>query len=144
LGAIVRSKDKKAELLGQVELFGACTKKELLRIASLADQTTFPKGAVLMKEGEPGREAFVLASGTVDATIRGKKVNTLKAGAIVGELSLLDHGPRTATITAASDVEALVLDPASFRSLMHDVPTVAVKVATAIATRLRQRDAAAV
>jgi CRP/FNR family transcriptional regulator, cyclic AMP receptor protein len=134
----VRSKDKKAELLGQVALFSACNKKELLRIAALADQTTFEKGSTMMKEGEPGNEAFVIARGNADASIRGKKVATIGPGAIVGELALLDHGPRTATVVAKDDVEALVLDPQSFRTLLHDVPTVAVKVATAIAARLRE------
>jgi CRP/FNR family cyclic AMP-dependent transcriptional regulator len=140
----VRSKDKKAELLGQVGLFSACNKKELLRIAALADQTTFAKGSTMMQEGDSGSEVFVIASGNADASIRGKKVATLGPGTIVGELALLDHGPRTATVVATTDLEALVLDPSSFRTLLHDVPTVAVKVATAIAQRLRDVEKAPV
>ncbi len=82
-----KTKDAKIRLLGNVELFSACSKSELSRIASLVDEIEAPKGRVLTRQGEPGREAFVVAAGRGKATIDGKKVASLEPGAIFGEMS---------------------------------------------------------
>ena len=87
------------ELLRGVSLFSACSKAELSRIASLADQIEVPKGKVLTREGEPGSEFFVVVEGQASVMIgeRGR-VAPMGPGASLGEMSLLDQGPRTATV----------------------------------------------
>ena len=133
------------ELLRGVSLFSACSKRELSRIASLADQIEVPKGRVLTREGESGSEFFVIVEGQARVIVgqRGR-VSPLGPGASFGEMSLLDRGPRTATVEAETDMQLLVLDARSFSSLLAEVPSVARKVLAAMAARLRVADKEAI
>jgi CRP/FNR family transcriptional regulator, cyclic AMP receptor protein len=139
----LRGRDAKVELLRGVSLFSACSKRELTRIATLADEIEVPEGRVLIRQGEPGREFFVIVDGRAKVSIRGKRTRTLDAGSAFGELSLFDHGPRSATVTALTDMQLLVLDSRSFSSLISEVPSVAGKIFKTMAQRLRvaERDA---
>jgi CRP/FNR family cyclic AMP-dependent transcriptional regulator len=130
-------KNRKVDLLAGVSLFSQCSRKELTHIASLADQLDVDAGAVLTKEGEPGRECFVVIDGEAGATLRGKKLATLGAGSIFGEMALIDRSPRSATVTATTPMQLLVLGSSQFWSLMDDHPSVARKVMRALAERLR-------
>jgi CRP-like cAMP-binding protein len=132
-----RDRKSKAELLGNVRLFSACNKRELARIASLVDEVDAPKGRVIVRQGEPGRECFVIADGKARAAIRGKGRTVLGPGSFFGEMSLLDQGPRSATVTAETDMHLLVLGSREFSSLVNEVPTVAVRMMRGLAERLR-------
>jgi CRP/FNR family transcriptional regulator, cyclic AMP receptor protein len=138
-----RGKNAKLELLGRVSLFSACNRGELARIASLADQVEAKAGSVLTREGEPGSEFFVIAAGNGKAAVKGRKVASLGPGSFFGELALLDQGPRTATVSAESDMELLVLDSRSFSALIEETPTVARKIFRELARRLRAAERAA-
>ena len=70
-------------------------------------------GSLLVDQGQTGREAFVVLDGTVTVKRNGRKVATLGPGAIVGELSLLDHGPRTATVVCETDCSLFVISQRS-------------------------------
>jgi CRP/FNR family transcriptional regulator, cyclic AMP receptor protein len=132
-----RSRNDKVELLRGVSLFSACSGRELHRIASLADEIDVPSGRVLVRQGDPGREFFVIVEGKAKVSARGKKGVMLGPGSGFGELALLDQGPRSATVTADTDMHLLVLDSRSFFSLIEEVPSVAGKVFRAMAQRLR-------
>jgi CRP-like cAMP-binding protein len=132
------TKSSKIDLLKGVRLFAACNDKELGRIASLVDEIDVQPGRVLTEEGTPGGEFFVVADGKATATLRKKKLATLGPGAFFGEMSILDHGPRAATITAETPMHLLVLDPRGFVSLLDDVPSVARKIMRVLAERLRE------
>jgi CRP-like cAMP-binding protein len=133
-----KSKDAKVELLRGVSLFSACSKRELSRIASLADQIEVPEGTVLTRQGDSGREFFVVVEGRARVLVGDRgRVTALGPGASFGEMSLLDQKPRSATVEAETDMELLVLDARSFSSLLEDVPSVARKVLVAMAGRLR-------
>src|SRR5213592_2664451 len=138
LGSSRTSRDAKLELLGNIPLFSACTKRDLARIASLADEVDVPKGKVLTRQGEPGRECFVIADGRAKATMRGRRSASMGPGDFFGEMSLLDQGPRSATVTAESDMELLVLTSQGFWSLLRDVPVVAPRIMRVLAERLRE------
>jgi CRP/FNR family transcriptional regulator, cyclic AMP receptor protein len=135
-----RDRDAKVELLRGVSLFSACSGRELTRIASLADEIAVPEGRVLIRQGRPGREFFVIVDGRAKVSARGKRATTIGPGAGFGEMSLLDQGPRTATVTAQSDMYLLVLDSRSFFSLIEEVPSVANKIFRVMAARLRQAE----
>jgi CRP/FNR family cyclic AMP-dependent transcriptional regulator len=135
-----RGKKSKVELLGNVRLFSTCNKRELARIASLVDEVDAPKGKVIVRQGDPGRECFVIADGKAKATIRGKSSALLGPGSFFGEMSLLDQGPRSATVTAETDLHLLVLGSREFSSLVHEVPTVAVRMMQGLAERLRSAE----
>jgi CRP/FNR family cyclic AMP-dependent transcriptional regulator len=139
------SKNKKIDLLRGVSLFSACSTRELSRIASLADEIDVPKGRVLTREGQPGSEFFVVVDGRARATIRDRtRIAPLGPGSSFGEMSLLDQGVRSATVTAETDMQLLVLDSRSFSALIRDVPSVARKILRAMAERLRVAEREAV
>jgi CRP-like cAMP-binding protein len=95
---------------------------------------------VLTRQGAPGREFFVLLDGTVDVVRDGKQVNTLGAGEFFGELALVSNIPRTATVTATSEIRALVVVDRDFRRLLKDDTSIAVKVLGAMAERMPPAD----
>jgi CRP-like cAMP-binding protein len=136
----MRNKKRKNEALANVMLFSGCDGKEISHIASLATEIEVPEGKVLAREGEPGREFYVILDGKADVEIGGKQVATLGAGDFFGEMALLDQGPRVATVTAASDMEVAVLDPREFVSLIEEHPAVARKVLKVMAGRLRNAE----
>jgi CRP/FNR family cyclic AMP-dependent transcriptional regulator len=132
-----KNKDAKVRLLNGVSLFSACSRAELNRIASLVDQVEVPAGKVLAREDEPGWEFFVIAEGSAKATKRGRKIASLDRGSFFGEMSLLDQGPRSATVTAETDMQLLVLSSRSFSTLIESNPSVSRKLLRGMAERLR-------
>ena len=84
---------------------------------------------------------FVLVDGEATAKRNGRKVATLGPGAAFGELSLLDRGPRTATVTADTECTLLVMGAREFSGVLDDVPGIAHKLLGALASRIRELDA---
>ena len=126
--------------LASVSLFSACSKKELQAVAKASDEVALPAGKVLCEQGSIGREAFVILEGTAGVRINGKPVTTLGPGACVGEMALLDHGPRTATVVADTDLNVLVIGAREFAGIVDEVPAIAHKLLRALATRVRTLD----
>ena len=129
-------RDAKVDLLKAVPLFAGCSKAELQRVASLADELDLGEGATLIREGERGREFLVIASGTVKVTRKGKTIRDLGAGDYVGEIALVADVPRTATVTATSPVRLLVITDRAFRSVLEQMPSIATKVLQSLGQRL--------
>jgi CRP-like cAMP-binding protein len=132
----VLRKNAKVELIKGVPLFSHCSKKELGLIAQLADEIDLPEGKTLMREGDRGREFFVLVEGTADVRKGKRKLTTLGKGDFFGEIALVSQRPRTATVTTASPVRTLVVTEQSFRSLLDRAPDVQRKVLQALADRV--------
>jgi CRP-like cAMP-binding protein len=135
-----RPRDPKVERLSHVQLFSACKRQELSRIAQLAEEVEVPEGRVLMRQGEPGREAFVICDGRARAAIRGKKSVHLGPGECFGEMALLNMAPRSATVTAESDMRLLVLGSREFSTLIEDVPVIGRRVLAALGERVRKAE----
>ncbi len=125
------------ERLAQVPIFAGCSKKELVAIARAVKTIDHTAGTVIAAEGEPGAGLFVIEEGTADVTIGGRRVNRLNAGDFFGEMALLDGGPRTATVTATSDMRTYVLTEWVFRGLLQQHPSIALRTLEAMAGRLR-------
>jgi CRP-like cAMP-binding protein len=123
--------------LADISLFAGCSAQDLRFLAKASDEVSVPAGTTLTTQGEVGREAFVLLAGTADVIRDGELVATLGPGDHVGELSLLDGGPRTATVTATSDVDLLVLSRPAFNGVLDEIPTLAHRLAVSLARRLR-------
>jgi CRP-like cAMP-binding protein len=132
----VLRKNAKIELIKRVPLFSHCSKKELGMVAQIADEIDLPEGKTLMKEGDRGREFFVLVEGNVDVVKGRRKVNALGKGDFFGEIALVSQRPRTATVTTTSPVRVLVVTEQSFRSLLERAPDVQRKVLMALADRV--------
>jgi CRP-like cAMP-binding protein len=132
----VLRRDAKIELLKDVPLFAECSKKELGQVALVADEIDVPEGKVLTREGDPGREFFVLVEGVAAVRRKGRLINTMTAGDFFGEIALVSHRPRTATVTVVSPARLLVVTGRSFGYLMHDLPSIQLKVLKALADRI--------
>jgi CRP/FNR family transcriptional regulator, cyclic AMP receptor protein len=126
----------KVDLLKSVPLFAGCTKSELKQLASSTDEVDLREGYVLMREGRPGREFFVLIAGTAHVTQGGKKIAELQGGDWFGEIALLTHKPRNATVTASSAVDVLVITDRSFQNVVETMPSIAIKVLSQVGDRL--------
>jgi CRP-like cAMP-binding protein len=126
--------------LASVPLFAACSRKDLQRIARASDQTELPAGRVLTRQGETGRECFVIVDGEAKIERNGKRIATVGPGACIGELSLLDKGPRTATVTAQTPLTVLVLGPREFSGVLEEVPGLSHKLLATLASKVRELD----
>jgi CRP/FNR family cyclic AMP-dependent transcriptional regulator len=136
------SKKAYIDHLKSVPLFAACTRKELELIARSGDEIKMTAGTVLLDQGQTGHEAFVILDGTVTVKRNGRKIATLGEGVIVGELSLLDHGPRTARAECETDCVLFVISQRHFMTVLDDVPALAHKLLAALAGRIRKLDRA--
>lgn len=129
-------RDAKADLLRSVPLFAGCSKGELRKLASIADEIDLREGTVLTREGRTAHEFFVLVEGTVRITKNNRKLADLGPGDWLGEIALLTKAPRTATATATSPVLALVIVDRDFRRVLTEIPSIAVKVLGCVAERV--------
>jgi CRP/FNR family transcriptional regulator, cyclic AMP receptor protein len=129
-------RDSKVDAIAHVPLFSRCSRGELKKIAQIADEVDLPAGKTLMTEGARGREFFVLIEGTADVRSNTRLLPSLGPGDFFGEIALVTEHPRTATVTTATPVHALVITDRAFRQLMHDSPEIQGKVLEAVASRL--------
>jgi CRP/FNR family transcriptional regulator, cyclic AMP receptor protein len=102
----------------------------------LSDDVEVPAGRVLCKEGDRGREFFVLVEGEVEVARKGRRVAALGPGDFVGEISLLEQTPRTATVTAKTPLRFFVLTPQEFQQVLDENPSVERKVLRGLARRV--------
>ena len=128
------------ETLRSVALFSACSNKELEKVARAADEIKMTAGTLIVDQGQTGREAFVIVDGEVSVKRNNRKIATLGSGAVVGELSLLDHGPRTATAICDTDCTLLVIDQRRFLGVIDDVPPISHKLLARLASKIRELD----
>ena len=134
------SKKAYLEHLRNIPMFQSFSQKDLEKIAKAGDEVSMPAGSLIVDQGQMGREAFVVLEGSVAVKRNGKKVASLGPGSIVGELSLLDHGPRTATATCETDCTLLVLSQRTFLGVVDDVPALSHKLLASLAGRIRELD----
>ena len=130
------ARDAWLDHLAQVPLFADCTKKQLQQVAAASVELSIDAGKVLAREGEPGHECFVIIEGTASVTRKGETLATLGANDVVGELAPLTGGPRTATVTADTALQLLVISQQEFAGLLDEVPGLAVRVLHNLAHRM--------
>ena len=126
--------------LAQVPLFSACSTRDLQKIAKAADELTVDSEREIVTQGTVGREAFVIVDGEAVVKRNGRRITTLGPGDYFGELALLDGGPRTASVFAASPITLLVLGQREFTGLLDEVPGLALKIMKVLAQRIRDLD----
>ena len=122
--------------LAQVPLFAECDKRQLQQVAAAAVEISIDAGKVLVREGEPGHECFVIVTGSATVSRDGATLANLGPGAVVGELAPLTGGVRTATVTANSAMEVLVIAQREFNGLIEEVPGFAVQLLRNLAARM--------
>lgn len=99
---------------------------------------TYPAGTEIMRAGEPGTQMFYLHKGTAVVVAGGREIEELKEGAIFGEMAMIDHAPRSATVAAKTDCEAVPVDERLFLLLVHQTPFFALDVMRTLVGRLRR------
>jgi len=109
-------------------------------VAKAADEVTLRAGAVVAEEGAAGDAFYLLADGAAVVNRGGKKIATLGTGDFFGEMSLLDDGPRSATVTLTRDSTLLVMHRKDLAGIIADMPGVARKLLQGLAARLREAD----
>jgi CRP/FNR family cyclic AMP-dependent transcriptional regulator len=113
------------EAIAQAPLFAHLSKKDIKQLTGVLRERSFPAGAVVIEEGQPGVGFFVIADGSAVVTVGGRKVGVMGPGDHFGEIALIDEGLRAGAVSAETDLECYALAAWQFRPFVHDHPDVA-------------------
>jgi CRP/FNR family cyclic AMP-dependent transcriptional regulator len=126
------------EWLQRVPIFSELTPRQLRRILKVTEEYLYMDGTTIVTEGARNEQLFVILDGSVRVVRGGRAVARMSAGDFFGEISLLDGGPRTATVVAEGPVRCLVLLRKEFQEILGEMPPVAAKTLRSLASRLRK------
>lgn len=126
-----------ASQLEGVGFFEGFSREELERVAQLAEEVEAQPGAQLMDQGRPGRECFVILEGTAGVYVSGEHIATLQPGSMVGEMALIDHRPRSATVLAETPMRLIAFDAKRFKTLLDEMPKASQRVMSILNARLQ-------
>jgi CRP/FNR family transcriptional regulator, cyclic AMP receptor protein len=139
----VPATDPKLDLIASVPLFAGLNRREIEFLGRLMDDVDVPDGKVLTREGARGGEFFIVVDGAIRIERDGKELNRLGPGDFLGEIALIDQGPRTATATAEGPSRVMVLTGPAFTSMLSQNPGVENKILRVLAQRVRDLQPAA-
>jgi CRP/FNR family transcriptional regulator len=125
------------DTLKKVPLFAELDDKELGQIASSMRERTFNEGETLTQEGAGGAGFFIVEEGDAEVSVGGEVKGTIGPGDYFGEIALLNDSPRTATLTARTQMVCYGMTPWDFRPLVESNSTIAWKLLTAMSEKLR-------
>ena len=137
-----RGRPDKVDILRGIPLFSRLSQRQLSAIANSADLAARREGAVLAKQGAQGLEAIIIVDGRARVEVDGKAIAELGPGDVVGEMSVIDGKPRSATVIAETPISLLILHRRDFVSLMETVPGLQRKLLVTLCERVRQADQA--
>ena len=129
------------DTLARVPLLSGMGRKELGRLAKAMSERTFAEGETAIEEGRGGAGFWLIESGDANVSIGGKHVRTLGPGDYFGEIALIDDGPRSATVVAATDLRCLGIAAWEFKAFVVENPEAAWAVMQTLARRLRESEA---
>jgi len=134
------------DTLARVDLFAGLDKKDVQVLTNACQERTYKAGSTLIKQGDTGVGLYVIISGTVRVTQANNPdkaevdLGTAGPGSVLGEMSLLDDLPRSATVTAVTDVTALLLPVWEFRTTLRTHPDIALRLLSVLSHRLRKAE----
>jgi len=138
-GSGVKQGDK-IERLKEVPIFEGCSQRQLRSVAKIARVFDVAADTVLARSGEPGDEFFLIIDGTARVEVSTDKHVLLHPGEFFGEMSILDGGPRSATVVADTPVRLLVISRRHFSMLLKDVPGLTQTLLVTLSRRVRQAE----
>lgn len=138
--AVTKAKPKLDHALASVPLFEGLSKRQLKRLASSAEVVDYMAGASVVREGDDGDSFFVVLSGQAKVTVKGRTVNRSLPGDHFGEISLLDGGPRTASVVTETPVTMMMLERPQFRKAVKEDPALALALLESLARMIRRVD----
>lgn len=127
------------ELLQSVPIFAGLDARELETIARTVHERTFAPGETVAQENQGGVGFFIIRDGEAKVTVGGNEVRRLHAGDHFGEIALITEGPRTATVTAESELKCYGLTPWEFRPLVQTNASIAWKILQVLAKQVDER-----
>ena len=133
---------EKVLVLKSAPLFSRVPAEDLASLARMAESRIIAPGQRIVAEGEPGDELYLLVHGRVAVTRGGHRITTLGPGESFGEISVLDDGPRTATVVAEEQSEVLAIASEDFYEILREQSEIAEGVIRILVKRLRDADAA--
>jgi CRP/FNR family cyclic AMP-dependent transcriptional regulator len=128
-----------AAQLSKVAFFEGFTTDELSRVLQLAEEVEAEAGAVLIDQGRVGQECFVILEGESGVYVSGEHVATNGPGSMIGEMALIEHRPRNATVVAETPMRLLAFDTSAFKTLLEEMPKAHDRVMEILASRLKTR-----
>jgi CRP-like cAMP-binding protein len=124
--------------LKKTSLFEGFSNEELARVASLAEEVIAEKGAVLIDQGRVGLECYVILEGHSGVYVGGEHVATNGPGSMIGEMALIEHRPRNATVIAETEMRLIAFDTKAFKTLLEEMPLAHDRVMALLASRIKQ------
>jgi CRP-like cAMP-binding protein len=129
------------ETLRRIPLFAGVKGRDLGRLAKVMSERTFAEGEAITTEGQSGIGFFVIERGNATVSLKGEILRTLGPGDHIGEIALIDEGPRSATVTATTDLSCRGMAAWEFRSFVQEHPEVAWELLQVLAARFREAEA---
>ena len=126
--------------LAGVAFFEGFTADELTRVAALSTELEVKQGVMLIDQGDAGLDCFVIVDGIANVYISAEHVATVGAGSMLGEMALVGHRPRTASVVAETDMKLLRFDAAHFRKLLTEMPKAEERVVSLLMARRKMND----
>jgi CRP/FNR family cyclic AMP-dependent transcriptional regulator len=128
------------DMLGGVPLFAGLSRRDLRRLAEHADAVSFRPREAIVQAGRPGGTFYVMLEGEAKVVRNDRTIGSMTPGDFFGEISLLDGGPRTASVVADTPVTAIRIFKRSFDRVIAEEPSVAAKILAVVAKRLREAE----
>lgn len=135
-----RSRTAIEDVLKELALFSSLNKRQLRAVADACSQVHYEPGHHLVKELDWGQHMVVIVEGTATVIRGGKAIASVGAGDAIGEMSLIDGEPRSASVIAETDVEGIVIYGTDFRELLATHPAMVTQLLLAQTARLRTLD----
>jgi CRP/FNR family transcriptional regulator, cyclic AMP receptor protein len=135
------SQDDKIERLEEVGLLAGCSRRQLRAIARISEVIEVAEGTVLARNGQPGDQFFLILDGSARVEVTSRKRSRLEPGQYFGEMSLLDGGPRSATVVAETPLRLLVIKRRDFATLLREAPEVTQSLLATLSRRVRVAEA---
>jgi len=135
------SQDDKIDRLEEVGLLAECSRRQLRAIARISEVIEVPEDTTLALAGAPGEEFFLILDGSARVEVSPRKRSRLKPGEYFGEMSLLDGGPRSASVIAETPLRLLVIKRRDFNTLLREAPELTQSLLATLSRRLRHAEA---
>ena len=139
---LLRRSSEKTDLLRKVPMFSDLSQRHLREIGKHADEVKVEAGRVLAQQEKKGWEFILVVDGKARVEKDGKIIRELSEGDFFGEISLIDGEPRTATVTAETDMTLLVVHQTSFNRLLEDIPGLQRKILISLCSYVRRAEKA--
>jgi CRP/FNR family cyclic AMP-dependent transcriptional regulator len=133
-------RDPRFELLSRVDLFHGLTSAELKTVLGQSKEMSFRPGEVVAAEGSKAGRFYLILGGEATVDVGGRYRPSLGPGDYFGEISLIDGGPRSATVTAVTELQTLSIASFNFRALLKEQPPLAIKLLAQLCRRLRSSE----